>query len=145
MPERLEKMLSKSKLRILEAGLQPIHWPAEYGVPGIGNVKPYTNYTPPPLPSYDKERGREAWKALHTMKEPNTEKINQWLSLVPSAGCGCADFAVEFIARNPPPFDDRNAFFEWTWRFHDTVDLKTGDERMTLAQAKEFWAYEKES
>lgn len=86
-----------------------------------------------------KESGKKAWEELHSMKDPTIEKMNNWLKIVPSYGCGCQNFARKYINENPPPFDDYIEFFEWTWRFHDIVDQKTGDERLSLEEARERW------
>lgn len=84
------------------------------------------------------KNGAKAWESLHGMQSPTMAAIRRWLATeVPSYGCGCKAFATEYIADNPPPLDD--TFFEWTWRFHDAVDQKTGDERMTLEQARAYW------
>ena len=85
-----------------------------------------------------KEIGRAAWVALHTEKNPSMDwLLNVWLLLVPAFECQCQKFAKEWIAANPPPLDEN--FFEWTWKFHDAVDQKTGDQRMTLEEATRFW------
>jgi hypothetical protein len=83
--------------------------------------------------------GRDAWTSLHTMQAPTADKLTAWLDTVPSYSCKCREFATQYIKDNPPPYDDQAAFFEWGWRFHDAVDQKTGDQRMTLEEARAFW------
>jgi hypothetical protein len=83
--------------------------------------------------------GRKCWTKLHTMSNPNADKIGEWIKTIPNFSCGCQKFAREYIAANQPPYDNPDQFFEWTWRFHDAVDKKTGDERMTFEEAKAFW------
>lgn len=89
--------------------------------------------------SNSKDQGRAAWTALHTMQQPTPDKLTTWLDTVPSYSCKCREFATQYIKDSPPPYDDQAAFFEWGWRFHDAVDQKTGDQRMTLDEAKGFW------
>ena len=87
-----------------------------------------------------KEQGRTAWEALHQMRSATRESLMQWLSeMVPAFECGCQEWAKDYIKRNAPPYENDEAFFEWTYYFHDAADIKTGDSRMTLEQAKERW------
>lgn len=84
-----------------------------------------------------KQAAVKSWELLHSMKDPSNEKIEAWLNTIPSYGCGCQDFAREYIQKNPPTFDN---FFYWTWKFHDEVDIKTGDKRMSFEEAKAYWS-----
>lgn len=121
-PEQEAKLLS---------GMQPVRYP---GKRTVADEKQYED-----LKESIKQAGRAAWQALHTMQDPSPEKLSEWLGMVPSAGCGCQNFASEFLAFNPPPYRDADEFFVWTWRFHDAVDQKLGDARMTLEEARAFW------
>ena len=89
-----------------------------------------------------RERGRKAWESLHAMQFPSAEKIEKWLDAeVPGFDCACKQFAREYIQNNPPPLGrSRREWFEWTWKFHDAVDQKTGDERMSLEDARKYWS-----
>lgn len=87
-----------------------------------------------------KRGGREAWAALHSMQDPTPVKIQEWITTVPQYGCKCADFAVHYTRVNVPPYaGTREEWVEYTWKFHDVVDEKTGDDRMTLEEAKKIW------
>jgi hypothetical protein len=88
-----------------------------------------------------KEQGRASWAVLHTMKNPTKEKLSDWLYTVPSFECSCQEFAVNYIAENPPPYGDQAAFNRWGYDFHCAVDAKTGDTPMSYEEAAAFWKW----
>jgi hypothetical protein len=87
------------------------------------------------------EQGATAWEALHSMINPHEEDIELWLTTVPAYGCGCSEFAREYVKANPPPYGNKDAFRHWTWEFHDYVDQHTGDERMSYIDAVARWGW----
>ena len=105
------------------------------------------DYVPPPPRESNKDRiarqGRAAWDALHGMEDPTPERIEEWLKMVPQYGCKCSDFATHYIKVNKPPYGcTQEEWVEYTWRFHDSVDVKVGDNRMSLEEAKQLWLKE---
>lgn len=86
------------------------------------------------------EQGRESWSLLHSMEDITPEGIDIWFKTIPAFGCKCKKFAKEYIEKNPPPYGaDRETQLRWSWAFHDAVDMKTGDARMTYEEAVEIW------
>jgi hypothetical protein len=97
---------------------------------------------PPEVTAEDlrKEQGRKSWSILHAMETITEESLASWLNTVPSFGCPCRDLAIRYIENNQPPYGgSRRECFDWAWKFHNDVDVKTGDTPMPMEEAEKFW------
>ena len=66
---------------------------------------------------------RALWTELHSKENANPEWFEDWLNRVPQIGCGCQKSFREYIADNPPRYDD---WYAWTVEAHNWVNVKRG-------------------
>lgn len=64
------------------------------------------------------------WNELHAKQDPTVEWFEQWISRVPSFGCGCKPWLREYLSTNAPDYG--NGWYEWTVTLHDAVNAKLG-------------------
>ena len=84
----------------------------------------------------------ELWLAIHTKQNPTPAWFEAWCSLVPNFGCGCEAWLRNYIAVNPPMYND---WFAYSVELHNAVNAKitTDDkprEQWTIKEAAARWS-----
>ena len=69
------------------------------------------------------ERCHALWSELHTKQDATPEWFADWVARVPSFGCGCQAWLKDYLAGNPPRYED---FYGWSVLTHDAVNVKLG-------------------
>jgi hypothetical protein len=81
------------------------------------------------------------WHDLHTRALTKAEDdklfIQKWANNVPTYGCRCHDFWLQWVAKNPPVFGEE--YFAWTVKAHNAVNAKLMRAEWTLDQARARW------
>lgn len=84
-------------------------------------------------PTFKQEVGRAYWNMLHnfckiyepsTMKNTAKSMVEELLSHYPCSECG--KHGVEYVKKNPPNYDDKEAFAQWSWSFHNAINKSIG-------------------
>ncbi len=71
----------------------------------------------------------ELWHQLHT-EVRTAEQFTNWVTRVPSFGCGCASWLKDYLAKNPPHDDLRR----YGWELHCAVNQKLGKPEFSWAE-----------
>lgn len=66
---------------------------------------------------------RALWVEAHSKQDPTPEWFADWVSRVPSFGCGCKSWLKEYLKTNPVRYDD---LYAWSVECHDAVNKKRG-------------------
>jgi hypothetical protein len=72
------------------------------------------------------KRFRDLWDEIHDAECWTRWKLLTWIARVPNVSCGCRNWVLEYLERNPPRFDD---LYEWSVEFHDAVSAKVYPDR----------------
>jgi hypothetical protein len=83
-----------------------------------------------PVKSY-----RDHWQEWHTVRFPNKDWLDSWLSRIPK-GCGCVEDFVNWVKANPPEFQD---WFPYSVRGHNFVNAKIGKPLTSVDSARSLW------
>lgn len=77
------------------------------------------------------------WREIHTHKLTDPATDLAWLqSITDRLPCGeCKQNWPKHLQDNPPPLNDQDAYFEWTWRTH----RDHGGDGISLDEAREIW------
>lgn len=93
-----------------------------------------------------REQGRALWAEIHVFPwsenwacSKRCKWFEDWQSRIPSINCDCRRHWREFVAKYPPDFSSREAFFAWTVRAHNAVNRRLGKREMSLEEALELW------
>lgn len=79
----------------------------------------------------------DLWREIHTLKLTNPETDMATLKAITARlPCGdCQRNWPKVLKNDPPPLDDQEQYFEWTWRTHRVH----GGDDITLEDAKDIW------
>ena len=96
-----------------------------------------------PLPEVT-ARGPLFWAELHLFAARNEGKgrllhewFTGWYNDLPFDGCPCKEHADRWVSENPP---DYLRFFEWSVRFHNSVNERLGRPILSLEGASKLWS-----
>jgi len=78
----------------------------------------------------------ELWAELHTKKNTESEWFESWIEKVPQFDCGCRSWIRDYIANNPPRFND---WFAYSHELHNSVNTKLHKPQQSLDDAKACW------
>lgn len=62
--------------------------------------------------------------------------FDSWFASLPFDGCPCREHAEKWIAENPV---DYGRFFEWSIRFHNSVNERNMKPTLSIEQARALW------
>lgn len=89
--------------------------------------------------------GPPFWKTLHYIAHsypdnPSEDIRGSMLSLLSSMAvllpCPvCQSHCVEYFCLHPPAVESRQALIEYLWKFHNSVNVRTGKPELTLREA----------
>jgi hypothetical protein len=79
---------------------------------------------------------RHAWNPEQARRD-----FDDWQTSIPNIGCGCMDHWRSLVASNPPRLETPEAFFEWAWSAHETVNARINKKRYTLNEAKKIHGF----
>lgn len=87
--------------------------------------------------------GPRLWAELHLFALRNEGKgrdlsgwVQDWLSDIPFGDCPCKSHADEWLSINPP---DSENLFEWSVRFHNSVNERNLKPCIPVAEARKLW------
>lgn len=88
------------------------------------------------------ENQRLHWRALHTFPfsdkwscENRCKWWKQWNDTIPNVNCDCRRHWRELVEEFPPVFTSREAFFEWSVKAHNRVNVRLGKPEVSLKEA----------
>jgi len=85
------------------------------------------------------EKGREAWRILHSERHGNAEWLASWVANHIPKGCGCSKSATTLFDLCPPRYDSPEEWFTWTVEFHNLVNKKLGKPIFSIDDAIAIW------
>lgn len=64
----------------------------------------------------------------------------EWSKTIPSVGCSCQSHWATLMQEMPPDYSSARAFFEWSWKAHDTVSERHSNKpRISLEEAYQIY------
>jgi hypothetical protein len=88
------------------------------------------------------ERGRFAWRLLHTQQLPDPDWFEAWKEYIPKK-CGCQQGADDLLTLHPPRYDSPENWFAWTIEYHNAVNTKLNKPTVSLDRARMLWRHER--
>lgn len=91
----------------------------------------------------------DLWKELHShILNDYVDKTNDivwlstWTKKIPrfTKGCSCNEHWTKWYRANPPNFTSREAYFAWSVKAHNDVNLRLNKPSITVEQAKAMYA-----
>jgi len=90
----------------------------------------------------------EMWKELHSHAlndyvdaRSTMLWLNVWSAKIPryTRGCSCNEHWRKLIKTLPPDYSSKHAFFEWTVKAHNEVNIKLNKPLVTINAAREMY------
>jgi hypothetical protein len=88
------------------------------------------------------ERGRFAWRLLHTQQLPDPDWFEAWKEYIPKK-CGCQQGADDLLTLCPPRYESPEDWFAWTIEYHNAVNTKLNKPTVSLDRARMLWRHER--
>ena len=88
------------------------------------------------------QRGRFAWRLLHTQQLPDPDWFEAWKEYIPKK-CGCQQGADDLLTLHPPRYDSPEDWFAWTIEYHNAVNTKLNKPTVSLDRARMLWRHER--
>ena len=86
------------------------------------------------------EKGRAAWKTIHTKRILTSEWLAEWEKTIPKS-CNCQTGYDFFKSSVQPPFSSNSEIehFKWGWELHNFVNIKLQRPEWSLDDALRYW------
>jgi len=63
------------------------------------------------------------WKEFHSKQNPTPDWFEDWCKRVPGGLCGCGSWLRDYIANNPPDYEN---WYAYSVKLHNAVNVKLG-------------------